>query len=101
MILSTVQLGINKVGTFSDFNLFPNPAKNQVTLNVNAGQPVSGCQLSIRNMLGETVYSNTIDIAGGANNLHLDISQLAASVYIITLQNGKDMLSARFVKSND
>jgi hypothetical protein len=96
-----VQLGISQPGIFSDFNLFPNPAKDQITLNVNAGQAANNCRLSVRNLLGETVYTNTVDIAEGANNLHLDISSLAASVYIITLQNGNDMLNARFVKGNE
>ena len=100
-VISTVQLGISQPGIFSDFNLFPNPAKDQITLNVNAGQAANNCRLSVRNLLGETVYTNTVDIAEGANNLHLDISSLAASVYIITLQNGNDMLNARFVKGNE
>ena len=99
--ISTVQLGINEVSAFSNFNLFPNPAKNQVALAVNSGSTINNCQLSIHNILGETVYTSNTDIAEGSNNLHFDVSHFAAGVYIVSLQSGKDVLNAKFVKTNE
>lgn len=99
--ISPVPSGINNVSAFSAYNLFPDPANGQVTLNVTSGHTIEDCSLSIRNLLGETLYNSTIDIAAGTNNLSLDVSHLAPGVYIVTLQNGNDSMNARFVKSGN
>ena len=99
--ISTVPSGINQISAFSGFTLFPNPSKEDITLHITSAQTFNNCALSLHNLLGETIFNNSVDITAGSNDMHLNISQLAPGVYIITLQNGKDVLNARFVKSND
>jgi len=99
--ISTIQLGVHDISALSNFSIYPNPAKDQLGMNVSSLQAVNNCQLYIRNLLGETVYSANTDLSAGINNLHFNISSFAAGVYIVTLQNGNDMLNARFIKTNE
>ena len=99
--ISTIQLGINNLNAFSSLNVFPNPAKNLLNLTITSGQSFNNCQLGIRNLLGETVYLGNTDVTTGINNLHFDISQFATGVYVISLQNGDEMVNTKFVKASE
>jgi PKD repeat protein len=90
--------GINDIQTFSSLAVYPNPAKDMVTLSVNCIKSFSGCQLSINNILGQNVYAKDIDLASGANKMDINVSNLSEGVYIISLQNGKDIVTSKFIK---
>lgn len=67
----------------SDINLYPNPAKGELNLQVNAsmiGQP-----LKIINTLGQTMLSGSV-----TNEYNkLNINNLAAGLYILLLNDGE------------
>jgi PKD repeat protein len=97
-INTAVLAGIDELTTFSSLSVYPNPATNAVSLNVNSSKAYSDCQLSINNMLGQNVYAKSIDLASGSNTVNMDITNLTAGVYFISLQNGKDVVTTKFVK---
>ena len=99
--INTISASVQELNAFSNFNLYPNPAKDQLTLNVSSNTSANNCLLNITNLLGETVYHGNTDIVAGTNNLHFNVAQFAAGIYIITLQSGNDMINTRFVKTNE
>ena len=99
--VKTNVLGINDLHTFSAFSVFPNPAKDVLTLSLNSSKQFNDCQLSISNVLGQNTYSKSVDLSSGDNKLNINISDLTAGVYFISLKNGKDVVTAKFVKGNE
>jgi PKD repeat protein len=91
-------LGINALTDLPSLAVYPNPAKDEVTLGINASKPSTDCQLSINNVLGQSVYSKAVDLASGPNTVGLNVSNLTAGIYFISLQNGKDQVTTKFVK---
>lgn len=96
--INTLVLGINDINALSSANVYPNPATNLLTLSVNSSKQYAGCQLNISNVIGQNVYGQEVDLSSGANKFDIDIANLRAGVYIISLQNGKDMVTSKFVK---
>lgn len=99
--VKTNVLGINDLHTFSAFSVFPNPAKDVLTLSVNSSKQFNDCQLMISNVLGQNAYSKPVDLSSGDNKLNINISDLTAGIYFISLKNGKDVVTAKFVKGNE
>ena len=98
IVNTAILAGIADIQALSSLSVFPNPAKDIVTMSVNSSKPFSGCQLSINNMLGQNVYAKDVDLTNGINKLNINVSNLSEGVYIISLQNGKDVVNGKFVK---
>jgi len=98
LINTSIVAGITDVQALSSLSVFPNPARDLVTLSVNSDKAFSGCELSINNLLGQSVYAKDVDLISGANKLDINISNLTAGIYFISLHNGKDIVTTKFVK---
>jgi hypothetical protein len=74
--------GITKKNKSLCFSLFPNPAKNTATINVQ-GEQGAEVQVTVLNSLGqELIVNNTIGLpASGKQNLTLDLSSLPSGFY--------------------
>ena len=99
--VNTVQLGINNVVGLSGLTVSPNPAKDLVSISVNSSTQFNNCHLSINNILGQSTYSQNVDLATGANKFDVNISSLSPGIYFISLQNGKDTATFKFVKASE
>jgi hypothetical protein len=73
-------------------NLFPNPAKNKITISSSAIIGVT--QLSIFNVSGEKVMERKLT----DNETQIDISALPRGVYFVRLQNEKMVEVGKMVK---
>jgi photosystem II stability/assembly factor-like uncharacterized protein len=75
------------------FVLFPNPATT--TLTVNCGFLIEqNCELKITNTFGQLVYNSAIQNPQSA----IDVSSLSPGIYFLTLDNGEQTVSSRFLK---
>lgn len=72
------------------FVLYPNPALNSATIDVNLHY-ASKMDISIINSVGQTVYSNSILGNAGSNKLNVDLSSLSSGLYFyqVKIENGK------------
>ena len=66
-------------------SIFPNPSNNVLNLDM-VGVNSSIYSLKLMNLLGEVVYSSSIDTDGDFSDV-LDISMLESSTYIIKIEN--------------
>jgi hypothetical protein len=81
----------------ANFSIFPNPARNQTTINLAANEPGRG-SIKVYNSDGRLVKSFQREIMKGQNQIPLDLSQLQAGMYQVITSWGANVKSANFVK---
>ncbi len=87
--MTTVEDNINE----KQFTLYPNPASTFVTLSVVEGL-TKNSDLQIHNAQGQLV---TLSVVEGLQTT-LDISSLSQGIYFLTLSNGEQTVSRKFIK---
>ena len=85
---------INTQQESSAMNVFPNPAKNYV--NVEIGNISTAATLQIINVAGQVIYSETI-AAQDVKTIHtIDVSQFIEGLYIINLRHENEISVEKF-----
>ena len=72
------------------FNIYPNPTKRFIIIELDN---VSKYELSVINVLGQTVYTNSIFEI----NTRVDLSSYEAGVYTIELSDGNNIYSDKLI----
>jgi hypothetical protein len=72
----------------SGFAMFPNPALDQLTLdvNLNADRTV---KVSVGDITGRTHILRSFDLFKGNSRATLDVTQLPAGTYFVRVENGE------------
>jgi hypothetical protein len=70
---SSFTTSIYETNIYNEFNLFPNPATSNIIVKTT-----TPAQLSIQNLLGETMLNTTVQ-----NNSTIEISHFAKGIYIV------------------
>ncbi|PZF74581.1 T9SS type A sorting domain-containing protein [Taibaiella soli] len=78
-------LGISEVHSNSSVNVYPNPANNELHLSLPANLQNIKCHIS--DITGRTMLQQ--EISSSKNTI--DVSTLAAGLYILTMNNGNEM----------
>lgn len=89
----TLTAGIEKFAA-SSFNLFPNPAVNEVHLEISTNENAS---LSITDMSGREVVARA-NLAPGRTTIPLE--EHAAGVYFVTLRSGTNISTRKLILNN-
>ncbi len=71
-----------------DFNLFPNPAKNSVTLQIFS-EKVATENFIITGISGQKILSKQLMLEKGLNNVYLDLSHFQTGTYFVTIDKKK------------
>jgi hypothetical protein len=74
------------------FDVFPNPFANSFTVSLDAVTP--GIELSVCNLLGETVFSQPVE----RSETTVDTEKLPAGIYFITLKTAEGSVTKKMVK---
>ncbi len=74
----------------------PNPFVNEtkITFVSETNQTIV---LSIKNVLGKTVYTDRLKVKKGKNSIPFSKGNLRSGMYIYAIQNNKELVSKRFV----
>lgn len=67
-------------------SIYPNPAFNLLTLEINSIQHENEAILMLKDLTGRTVKSTSFKLVEGANNIEIDISTLSSGNYIGILE---------------
>ena len=84
--------GINNLNFDATFNVFPNPAKNTVNVNLHNASNAN-CVVEIYNSFGQLVQTNNLGTDTEISNT-LSLSNLSSGIYIVKTNLG-DKVSAR------
>ncbi len=63
--------------------LYPNPARQQVTIQLNAAQS-GGVTIRIADIMGQAIYQNDYNTAKGINEWNVPLASYAKGIYIVT-----------------
>ncbi|HEX8516767.1 MAG TPA: T9SS type A sorting domain-containing protein [Bacteroidia bacterium] len=84
----------NTTGSNHKIYVYPNPATNFLTIEYDLD--VSNLVLEIRNTLGQTIQSFTLN--GSANKVLVDVNEYPPGIYFLLLQNEEKTLVKKFIK---
>lgn len=88
--------GINVITVDDNISLFPNPAHVELTLQ--SGYELNeSVEILIRNMLGATVYQETVILSGYLNR-KVDVSALPVGIYDVQLISDTRITRKQFVR---
>ena len=74
-----------KDNTLSELKLFPNPTSNTVTVNLMSRETAQA-NLTVTNLMGQTVYSENISVETGNNQYQINVSDFGAGFYMVNIQ---------------
>ena len=77
----SVTTGISENSIASSINLFPNPAKNHLTIDLGSNN--KKVELTIADITGKVIYTTT---ANETNMIEVNTSEFAAGIYIVRIQ---------------
>ena len=91
--IHVVYNGINEINETESFNIYPNPAYNDITIETpqSSGESI----LSIYNINGQELLKQNIT----TNKTQIDISGLSKGVYFVKLANEKTVTVKKIIKN--
>lgn len=93
--VQVIKVGINETSVLSTFNLFPNPAGNQVMLQLNAVKPINGV-VKVVTQMGQIVAEEVVKF-NGQYNKKFDITNLASGIYSVVITTEGKSFSRKLV----
>lgn len=80
--------GVNKINSFDNVSVYPNPTSDQLNIRINAKNPTNA-SLTILDYTGKVVrtLNNNQVINNGSNNMSFDVSTLTNGMYLIKIEN--------------
>lgn len=85
-------------GTINEgVSLYPNPANNQVNLKFSSASNQFG-QVEVYNINGSKIYSQPATINAGVNTVNINIADLTAGNYFVSLVTNEGTTSKRFTR---
>jgi Zn-dependent metalloprotease len=93
----TLPSGIKNIETRM-LKLYPNPANNLITIE-SESDFANDMQVRVVNLLGEVVINNPVVSNISSGKMNLDVSSLASGSYLLSVSEGGNTKTIRFVKS--
>ena len=84
--LSGTSTGITYNNLDIEFSVYPNPAKNQITVDFSSTNNKSS-NLIISDLLGKTVKEFSVNSSNGINRLEINLNNLNDGIYFINFSN--------------
>ena len=78
-VVNSPPVSVPELKLSPDFNVYPNPANNVLTIELEGKEPAT---LFIYNYIGELVYQNTID-----QKTQVDVSALSSGLYFLRIND--------------
>lgn len=96
LFLSISLTGFSQEKTVDNLSTAPNPFTNVTKITFKSTLD-SSVILTVRNVLGKTVFTKIYSIKTGKNSISFYKNDIAAGMYIYSIQNNKNIISKRFV----
>lgn len=93
-----LSIGINEESIINEYlNIYPNPTTNQITLEFDLIEN-KNTSIEIKNILGQTLRKIDNGFSNGNNKIEIDLSEFASGLYLVSLQNGDQLVSKKIIK---
>jgi len=84
----------NKV--ISGMKMYPNPATNNVNVTFSSEENANAV-LSVMNLMGQTVYTENVNIQEGYNMVTLSVNNLRSGVYMVNIKTDKGTSTQKLI----
>lgn len=97
-VLQQLPTAIHEQENMDALELWPNPVSDAINISLIASHS-SRLQLSVLDLNGRLVKSNSNAIATGNNRFSLPVNDLESGMYLLRISDGNNVVSRRFVKN--
>lgn len=96
LFLSCISISFSQKTTIDDLSAAPNPFTNvtKISFSSDANKTI---YFTVKNVLGKTVFRKSVQIKPGKNNIPFYKNNLAAGMYIYSIQENNKTISKRLV----
>lgn len=91
-------VGVAGVAAITDASLYPNPTKGNVMLTINTIRPADAV-ITVTGLRGNILYRATEQLIPGSNKHQLNISKLAAGMYMVHINTTEGRKSLKLAKT--
>ena len=77
--------------------VYPNPTAGELTINFNT-QDSGSAAVDVVDLAGKVISTRVVETFKGANVLELNVNELPVGTYFVRMDNGKEVISHKFVK---
>ena len=81
--------------SISQLGVYPIPAKHELNVDLELGQS-EAVTVSIYNLIGELIATNSYEMSKGINTIQLDIDGLKDGVYLCKVNSGNNQMTRKF-----
>jgi len=78
-------VGIGENDFVNSFNVYPNPANSNANIAFDLTE-TADVNITVTNMMGQTIYVNTLSNVSGAQNINLNANNMANGMYFVNLE---------------
>lgn len=86
-------LSVNCNSNNSSIIVYPNPAQNNVTVEVSSNSILGETHLSVTDISGKLIFQRIVNLEEGQTIIPLNTSELSTGSYFITLKNASEQFS--------
>ncbi|HKK75546.1 MAG TPA: choice-of-anchor V domain-containing protein [Saprospiraceae bacterium] len=98
-VTESVASGLTAVRQLNlDWQIFPNPAREQVWIQVNGPQPAAGLQIRLLDARGLILQEQALDLF--TNGQSISLGKITSGLYYLQLFNSEGVTTKRFLKLN-
>lgn len=90
-------IALNREGGM-DITIVPVPSSDDINVSFDVSNRAEEVSIRIYDVTGKLVALQPVDVTEGLNSLTIDIRQYAAGTYLLTIVDGDEISSQRFVK---
>lgn len=80
----------------SGMKMYPNPATDQVNITFSSEESANAV-LSVMNLMGQTVYTENVDIHEGYNMVTVPVNNFRSGVYMVNLKTNKGTSTQKLI----
>ena len=76
--------------------MYPNPATNNVNVTFSSEENAAAV-ISVMNLMGQTVYTENVNIHEGYNMLNLSVNNFSNGVYMVNIKTDKGISTQKLI----
>ena len=88
--------GITPTNSLSEMRIYPNPAVESVNIQV-ASSKNEQVRLTISNLLGQVVYTESTQLYNGINYMKVNVSNLKSGVYVVNVKSNSGSTTQKLI----
>ena len=92
-----VTSSVSEGSLFRSYSVYPNPAGAETTLVFSLKQSAEA-RLSLRNHLGQTMWTSAVDAREGLNAVNIPLDCVQSGSYFLSVQLGREVRTEHLVK---